>query len=330
MDAIWTRLMSTFSNLSWKVRYFAITALLVFSIFEITNPMQSVSGEAPRAIAFWGGTGFALLLFFYFGAAQSSRQFLALFATSATAAAAGYLIAIFITATGREGENLSNIEKVVATALGGVMGTKLLSLWDDLTKVDPNSNGLPKIFSLQYYLPCIAALVGFTLSLATFYAIRSLDSGDVSVTAEPNRLISYQLTDEGEKHNGLLVPTDKTAEIQFSGAANSMTDLSVTWRVEPTNATAAVLEALGGDKSPLKFSSTPGHLVVPSTTDLKKVTITGGEFPLNWSVFATSVQDQTKSYEFKIRLCRADVAGDCPPVITKTPATTTSKGSDKK
>ncbi len=238
-------------------------------------------------------------------------------------AASGYLIAVFVTATGAEGETLGPIKQTVAGALSGVVGTKLLTLWDDLTKGDA-----PKIFSPAIYLQVVALLVGFTLSLAAFYTVRNLEAVTVNITAEPDKLVSYQSAN-GQAQNGIpLLPSEKT-QVQFTGAAASSKDMSVLWKVEPNEPSSEIQNALEKDgakddkqsvkkdKDLVNIDSSSGLLTVMPKVDLNKADKDfdfppNHRFPIDWIVVATSRQNKDQSKQFPIRLCVVDT--DCPPV----------------
>ena len=285
----------------WKVPYLVVSGLLVLVAYLLTLNKHLPETQGQQAIAFWSGTGFGLLLLFFLGAARTPRDFLAMFATSGFGAASGYLIAVFITATGSESSNLSQIGKIVTGALTGVVGTKLLSLWDDLTKGDS-----PKIFSLGIYLQLIAGLIGFTLSLAAFYTVRSLEAGTVSITAPPGVMTPYQSADKTTL-NGIKIPPSGSVDVQFTGAAVASDDMAVTWKIASQPSSKSENAADGSsytvnlqDNGKLEVRLVPTATPPPSPV------------PIDWVITATSRRNTSNSADFKFRLCVLDT--DCPPV----------------
>ena len=139
--------------------------------------------------------------------------------------AAGYLTGVALApSSAAEESRFAKAQSIVATLLAGAFGTKLLSLWDTLSKGDPQ----PLIFQPAYYLPLLAGLVGYAVALAAFYTLRSGLEGQVRLaTTDP---FSTWNDDNQKPHNSGLTAGKK---VQFAAAADFYDDLSVLWELKP-------------------------------------------------------------------------------------------------
>jgi hypothetical protein len=189
------------------------------------------------------------------------------------------------------------------------VGTKLLTLWDDLVD-NPPGGGPPRIMTAPYFVPIIMFLVGFTVSLSAFYTVRSGQSGDVRVTYSPQSAV-LQL---GGKHIGVL----PEAVVHFAGAANSPVDVTVSWDfhlAEPCG--PPVSDAKPFNKAAFEndmvnaFNPATGKLTTP-TQPLLQEWINSCPGSQNWILTATSNQDRSRSYQYSLKFCRTKQ--DCPPV----------------
>src|SRR5262249_46351702 len=130
-------------------------------------------------------------------------------------------------------------------------GTKLLSLWDDVTKGDKKL-----IFQPTFFLPLLSLLVGYFVALAAFYTLRSIQEGQVRVTAPESQFVQWQ-DGNGKTHdNGVTAAT----LIQFSGAADFPDDISVLWDLRPKG------RPVGAPVPPAGTLSPTGLLTVPDAT----------------------------------------------------------------
>ncbi len=110
--------------------------------------------------------------------------------------------------------------------LTGVVGTKLLALWDDLIK-EPRGGGLPRILTAPYFLLLVLWLVGFTVSLSAFYTVRTAVAGEVKITYSPQSSVHGL----GGNKIGIMPET----EVLLAAAANSPVDVTITWNFTSRN-----------------------------------------------------------------------------------------------
>jgi hypothetical protein len=264
----------------------------------------------------WGIVTLMLCLIFMLGAAQTPMQFLVFFGTGAFGAGMGYLVGAWLTPSG-ESNPLDQARNIVAGVLTGVVGTKLLTLWDDLVDRPPQG-GPPPIMTAPYFVPIVLWLVGFTVSLSAFYTVRSGQSGDVMVTYSPRSAV----LDLGAKHLGILPET----EVHFAGAAISPADVTVAWDfhleepcgppvpdAKPYNKAAFEKEMLNA------FDKGTGTLKTPAQPVLQDW-INSCPGSQNWTLTATSNQDRSKLSRYYVKFCRTKQ--DCP--VTSSTSTTQS------
>ena len=238
------------------------------------------------------------------GAAQSPMQFLVFFGTGAFGAGMGYLVGAWLTPSG-ESNPLDQARNIVAGVLTGVVGTKLLTLWDDL--VDrPAGGGNPPIMTAPFFVPVVMFLVGFTVSLSAFYTVRVGQSGDVRVTYSPQNDVLVL----GPRHLGVLPDT----EVNFAGAANSPVDVTVEWSFRLKEPCGTPVDTAAADKATLKENgrSVRNHdweAEHPTQLVLQKW-INSCPGSQNWILTATSKQDRSRFSQYDLKLCRTKQ--DCP------------------
>jgi hypothetical protein len=313
---------------NWKVTYALLQLILLSALYYSLRPFPADS-PATTASVVWGIVTLVLCLIFMLGAAQTPTQFLVFFGTGAFGAGMGYLVGAWLTPSG-DSNPLDQARNIVAGVLTGVVGTKLLTLWDDL--VDrPTGGGQPPIMTAPYFVPVVLWLVGFTVSLAAFYTVRTGESGDVRVTYSPKSAV-LQL---GGKHIGVLPDTTVT----FAGAANSPEDVTVKldFRLEgpcgtPVQAAnVKPYDKVEFDKKMVKaFNTETGELHTPEATVLQEW-INSCPGSQNWLLTATSNQDRSKFSRYNLKFCRT--VADCPatppasPVTSATGTAGTSSGT---
>ena len=131
---------------TWKHTYAAfLISLLGIAGFEYGNGLATSLSPAVKASIIWGGLTLLLCLIFMLGAASTPRQVIVFFGSGAFGAGMGYLVGAWLT-PGGESNPLDQVRNIVAGVLTGVVGTKLLSLWDDLVD-KPAGGGLPPILT---------------------------------------------------------------------------------------------------------------------------------------------------------------------------------------
>jgi|SRR5579872_1580697 len=295
---------------NWKVTYAVVLVILLAGLSYFLPPF----GSGSEASVLWGIITLMLCLIFMLGAAQSPMQFLVFFGTGAFGAGFGVLVGIWLTPSG-DSNALDQVRNIVTGVLTGVVGTKLLSLWDDL--VDAPQGSTPKILTAPYFVPIALWMVGFTVALSATYSIRSGQSGDVRITYSPHSAI----LDLADKHIGILPDTTVT----FAGAANSPVDVTVSWNfhlAEPCGPPVAPAQAPSKadvEAQAAAFKPGTGVLTTPSQTILQDWINKCPGFQ-NWVLTATSNQDHSRTATYNVKLCRTKQ--DCPPTPTSgaTPA----------
>jgi hypothetical protein len=313
---------------NWKVSYAAIllALLLIAGIGYLSTPSNPPAGGVMASII-WGVVTLVLCVVFMLGAAKSPMQFLIFFGTGAFGAGAGYLVGAWLTPS--DGNNpLDQIRNIVAGVLTGVVGTKLLSLWDDL--VDPPKDGTdPRILTAPYYVPIIMWLVGFTVSLSAFYTVRTGQSGTVRVTYTPRSDVRpMKPTNSGMPSIGILPGTTVT----FAGAANSPVDLTVSWDFQMKEVCTPLAEKAKDFNKTLfdkemkgAFDATTAKLTTPPLADLQNfIAICPGSE--DWVLTATSNQNRSSAFEYAVKFCRTK--DDCPLASTDTSVSPAKKTPD--
>jgi hypothetical protein len=302
---------------SWKGRYVAVLGVVVLAAAIYNHELFSLNaangaavelspGLVIKACITWGFVSLILCTAFMIGAAQTPTQFLIYFASAAFGAGMGYLIGAWLTPNSGDQSQLDTARNVVTGLLTGVVGTKLLSLWDDLVD-KPAGGGHPPIMTAPYFIPIIMFLVGFTVSLSAFYTVRSQHTDDVAITVSPKS--AYVAL--GSSRLGVL----PGAVIQFSGAANSLDDVSVIWDFEPVKACAS-LDKTPADKTKFDtemhgaFNLESGKLTTPT---LETIETWSKQCPgsQNWTVTATSNENRSKSLQYGVMFCRGN--DECVP-----------------
>ena len=311
---------------SWKYTYAAVLfVVLTLSgvcgavYFLFVHPLRYSSSVA-TASATWGALTLVLCLIFILGAAQTPIQFLIFFAAGAFGAGMGYLVSAWLTPNSASNP-LDQARNVVAGVLTGVVGTKLLTLWDDLVNA-PAPNVPPRILTPSYFVPIVLFLVGFTVSLSAFYTVRIAESGNVTITYPPQSDVLLI----GPHHLGILPET----VVQFAGAANSPVDVTVSWTFRlqqpcgpPINgATPPAKDTFAG-----LFDPVTTQVKAPKLKDLQDW-ITGCPGSQNWILTATSNQNHSKSSEYYIKFCRTKE--DCPATPTGAEPQSGNKSTEHK
>jgi hypothetical protein len=292
---------------NWKHTYaLALFLLLALTLMILAFFRPPSVPSAVIATVTWGTLTLVLSLIFMLGAAQTPTGLLVFFGAGAFGAGLGYLVGAWLTPTG-DTNPLAQVQNLVGVALTGVIGTKLLALWDDLVEKpkDP-PGGPPPIMTPAYFIPIVLWLVGFTVSLSAFYTVRSLSTDAVTITAIPKS--AYAVL--GSSRIGVLPET----VVHFAGAANSPDDVSVNWDFQPVQACSNI--DTPADKS--KFDK---ELV--SAFDPKTLTLTAPTRATiddwskicpgvqDWTLTATSNENQSKSLQYGVKFCRANI--DCVP-----------------
>lgn len=265
---------------NWQFSYLLYSLLACMAVFILISKVEKGKGGASRLAKIWGSIGFALLLFYLLGAAQDPSQFLTFFGFAALGAALGYLAGVWLAPASLSEENrFAKAQNLIATLLAGALGTKLFSLWDDLT-----SGEHKLIFEPAYYLPLLCSLVGFFIALAAFYTLRSFSSGQVKITAPANQFVQWLDSNQHSHDNGVAAGRS----VQFAGAAEFDDDLSVIWSLKQQTKQTAVVR-LPVDISP------NGLLTAPDAAWL-----TENPGALDWSVVATSNRDRSKCATYDV------------------------------
>ena len=264
----------------WRGFYLVYSVGACFLVIRLVPRWYKTYNAAQRAAATWGGIGFALVPFYLLGAADGPLQFLVLFSFGATGAAFGYLTGVWLAPSSlSEQSRLMKAGSLVATLAAGAVGTKLLSISDDVIKDK-------RIFQPAYFLPVVTAAAGYLVALAAFYAIRSAQDGQVRITAPAAQFVPWK-DDKGNKHeNGVAAGT----KVQFSGASDFNDDMSVLWTMTPKgNPPGAPALPPGAG------ISADGLLTAPDATWMKD----NRDF-LDWVVEATSNLDRSKSASYEV------------------------------
>jgi hypothetical protein len=259
----------------WKFPYLLYSAVVCVAVVYLVTKFSRARNGAQRAATIWGSIGFALLLFYLLGASDSREQFLSLFGFGAIGTALGYLTGVWLAPSSLSEENrFAKAQNLLATLAAGAVGTKLLGLWDDITKGESKL-----IYQPAYYLPLLCGLVGFFIALAAFYTLRSFSSGQVKITAPANQFIEWLDSNQKSHNNG--VPAGKS--VQFSGAADFDDDVSVSWGLKQQEKQMTTVDL------PAITMSATGLLSAPSTE-----WVTANPGAVDWSVVATSNRDRSK------------------------------------
>jgi len=239
------------------------------------------------------------------GAADSEMRFLVFFGTGAFGAGMGYLVGAWLTPNA-ESNPLDQVRNIAAGVLSGVAGTKLLSLWDDLVD-NPKEGGKPPIMTAAYFVPIVLWLVGFTVSLSAFYTVRAGESGDVRITYSPQKEVPVI----EPKHLGIW----PDSVIQFSAAANSSEDITVSWDFRFETPCWLPSTNTNFDKAKFEkqiisaFDPNTGKLSAPSQTVLEAWNKSCPDSK-NLALTATSNQNRARSSQYLITFCLTKE--DCP------------------
>jgi hypothetical protein len=286
-----------------------VLLFLLSALFFFFTPFPTNSPVITASVV-WGIVALMLCLIFMLGAAQTATQFLVFFAMGAFGAGMGYLVGAWLTPTG-DSNPLDQVRNVVAGVLTGVAGTKLLTLWDDLTD-RPTGGGPPPIMTPPFFIPIVMWLVGFTVSLSAFYTVRTGQSGDVRITYSPQSEVLHL----DSKHIGLLPDT----VVRFAAAANSPDDVTVSWDFHleepcgPPVSGAKVFNKAAFDKEMVNaFDAATGKLTTPPQTVLQDW-INSCPGSQNWILTATSNQDRSRMSQYDVKFCRTKQ--DCPSITT--------------
>src|SRR5215469_11101900 len=137
---------------NWKVTYTLVLVILLSVLYFSLRPFRE-GAQGVTASIVWGIVTLMLSLTFMLGAARTPTQFLVFFGTGAFGAGMGYLVGAWLTPSG-ESNPLDQVRNVVAGVLTGVVGTKLLTLWDDLVDPPPDG-GPPRIMTAPYFVPIV-------------------------------------------------------------------------------------------------------------------------------------------------------------------------------
>ncbi len=291
---------------NWKCIYALVLAVLIIlcGVYLASSASPGLSPSA-RASAIWGGLTLTLGLIFMLGAADSAITFLVFFGTGAFGAGMGYLVGAWLTPNA-ESNPLDQVRNIAAGVLSGIVGTKLLSLWDDLVD-KPQEGGKPPIMTAAYFVPIILFLVGFTVSLSAFYTVRAGDLGNVRITYSPQR----EVVTIDSKHLGIW-PDSLT---QFAAAANSSEDITVSWdfRFEKPcwlPSTNTNFDKAKFEKQILSaFDLNTAKLSAPSQTVLEAWNKSCPDSK-NLALTAISNQNRAKSLQYLITFCVTKE--DCP------------------
>lgn len=265
---------------NWQFTYLVYSVIACAFVLLLIAKLDKSKSGATRLAKIWGSIGFALLLFYLLGAAESRAEFLTLFGFGALGSALGYLCGVWLAPSSLSEENrFAKAQNLLATLFAGVFGTKLLSLWDDLTKGDQKL-----IFQPAYFLPLLCGLVGFFIALAAFYTLRSFSSGQVRITAPANQFVQWLDSNQHSHENGVAAGK----AVQFSGAADFDDDLSVAWELKHQNKQSASVQL------PVAISNT-GLLTAPDSN-----WIAANPAALDWTVIATSNRDRSRCATYDI------------------------------
>ena len=260
---------------NWKFTYLLYSAVVCVAMVFLTPKFSRARNGAQRAATIWGSIGFGLLLFYLLGASESRSQFLSLFSFGAMGTALGYLTGVWLAPSSLSEENrFAKAQNLLATLAAGAVGTKLLGLWDDITKGDQKL-----IYQPAYFLPLLCCLVGYFIALAAFYTLRSFSSGQVKITAPASQLVEWLDSNQKSHDNG--VPAGKS--IQFSGAADFDDDISVSWSLKQQDKQMAPVDL------PAATMSATGLLIAPSSD-----WVTTNGTAVDWTVVATSNRDRSR------------------------------------
>lgn len=288
---------------SWRTFYLVLVLLvsgLALGVYFLTGGKSGVEAPETRASLAWCGLALTLMTAFMLGAAQTEKQFLVWFSAAVLGAGAGYLIGVWLTpSTDTQQASFDRVQNILSSLLAGVVGTKLLGLWDDLAK-PAEGEKIPRILTPDYFLTVVLALTGLAVSLSGFYTIRSAREGSVSITALKSAFVAYKPEGSAAVTNGVWADS----KVQFAGAASYRDDLSVTWDLRQKD-----------NKTPPGPAAKPmvnGLLEAPSEAVLGQWCGKSDpcDWPLNWTVVATSVENRAKSTTYPIRFCRNEK--DCP------------------
>jgi hypothetical protein len=310
---------------NWKATYALLLLLvLVFTLIILDPFVPSLTPAATVATVVWGSLTLVLSLIFMLGAARTPVEFLVFFGTGVFGAGMGYLVGAWLTPTG-DTNPLDQVRNIVAGVLTGVVGTKLLTLWDDLVD-KPAAGGPPPIMTARYFVPIVMWLVGFTVSLSAFYTVRSQHSGNVSVTYAPKTSVLPL----GAGHIGVL----PEAVVRFSGSANSPDDVSVVWSFDlaepcgtPVDKAEPFVKAEFNKEMMSTFNLETGKLSTPNQKVLQRW-INSCPGSQNWVLTATSNENRAKSIRYDVKFCRTKQ--DCPAPTASAPGTSASGGSQDK
>jgi hypothetical protein len=305
---------------NWKVIYSASFLILLGILYLSLTPFGD-SAPGVKASVVWGTITLVLSLIFMLGAAQTPLQFLVFFASGSFGAGMGYLVGAWLTPTG-DSNPLDQVRNIAAGVLTGVVGTKLLALWDDL--VNPAvQGGTPRIMTAPFFVPIALWFVGFTVSLSAFYTVRSAEAGEVRITYSPHGDVN------GLGGNHIGIPPATT--IQFAGAANSPEDVTIEWSFHLDKPCAPPRNGKTFDKSKFQmvmegaFVPASGALTTPAPSDLEEFfdSCPGSQ---NWILTATSKQNRSKTAAFEVMFCRTNDECNAKAVA---PAKDEGKTADK-
>jgi len=304
---------------SCRCSHGVFSLILISVLYRSLSPFPADSPTTSASVV-WGIVTLMLCLIFMLGAAQTPIQFLVFFGMGVFGAGMGYLVRAWLTPSG-ESNPLDQARNIVAGVLTGVVGTNLLTLWDDLVDRPPGG-GPPPIMTPTYFVPVVLWLVGFTVSLSAFYTVRSGQSGDVRVTYSPQSAV-LQIS---SRHIGVLPET----VVHFAGAANSPADVTASWDFHleepcgPPVSNAKPFNRVAFDKEMVNAVDTATEKLTTPAQAVLQDWINSCPGSQNWILTATSNQDRSKFYRLHMKFCRTKQ--DCPvtPAAAAPPAAGTT------
>lgn len=286
-DASWLNWL----KVNWKITYLLATIIavvLIYVSFKFLNLLPHKSKmNAQWAASVWGIVLFSIFFICILGASSNLKQFLAIFSCGCIGGGLGYLTGIWLSPlSSSEQKNFQKAQTVATSLLAGAFGTKLLTLWDDITK---DINGSKLIFNSDLYLPLLIGVASYFIALTAFYTLRQ--SGDVRITAPKSLFVLWtDKTTDKTYQNGIRSGTT----IQFAGAADFPDDISVIWSLVPKAPRAVVLPAPSPPNSPT-IQATSGLLTAPDHD-----WVLANQSALDWVVIATSNRDRSMSARYRV------------------------------
>lgn len=285
-DASWLNWL----KVNWKITYLLATIIAIVFIcvsLKLLNLLPHKSKMNAQWIAsVWGIVLFSIFFVFILGASSSLKQFLTIFSCGCIGGGLGYLTGIWLSPlSSSEEKGFQKVQTVATSLLAGAFGTKLLTLWDDITK---DINGSKLIFNPNLYLPLLIGIVSYCIALAAFYTLRP--GGGVRITAPKSLFVSWMDRATNKTYtNGIQSGTT----IQFAGAAGFADDISVIWSLIPKTPPVVVLPA-PPPNSPT-INATSGLLTAPNQD-----WVLANQSNLDWVVIATSNRDRSMSARYQV------------------------------